>query len=314
MSHVHQYVELPNLEGKRILITGASDGIGVQIATRLASMRAELILPVRNQTKGNRVVSAIRERYPQARIDLEQLDLSSLDSARALAERLNQRHQPINTLINNAGIMTPPERRTSADGLELQFGTNVIGHVALVALLMPLLRQGRARVTSQISVAANQGRINWTDLQWKHSYDPMGAYSQSKIALGLFGLELDRRSQALGWGITSNLAHPGIAPTNLLASRPEMGRTHETVGRRMVSTLSHIGLAGTAQSAAEPALFAAASPKARGRAFYGPGGFAHMSGGPKEQQLYRCLRSEEDAARVWDLCEHSAGVSFGRTE
>ena len=130
--------------------------------------------------------------------------------------------------------MTPPERAATADGFELQFGTNHLGHVALVDAMLPRLRAGRARVVSQISVAANRGAINWDDLQWRRSYDGMGAYSQSKIAFGLFGLELDRRSLAGGWGITSVLSHPGIAPTSLLAARPELGRSSDTLGVRAI--------------------------------------------------------------------------------
>ena len=137
------------------------------------------------------------------------------------------------------------------------------GVVALVAQLLPLLRAGRARVTSQVSVAANQGAINWDDLNWERSYNGMRAYSQSKIALGLFGLELERRSAEHGWGITSNLSHPGVAPTSLLAARPELGRSGDTQSVRVIRWLSARGiLVGTPDSASLPALFAAASPEA----------------------------------------------------
>lgn len=131
-------------------------------------------------------------------MSLHALDLSSLDSVTALGETLREEARPIDILINNAGVMTPPDRQVTIDGFELQFGTNHLGHVALVGHLLPLLRAGRARVTSQISVAANGNSINWDDLNWERSYQGMRAYSQSKIAFGLFGLELDRRSQAGG--------------------------------------------------------------------------------------------------------------------
>jgi NAD(P)-dependent dehydrogenase (short-subunit alcohol dehydrogenase family) len=207
---------------------------------------------------------------------------------------------PIHLLINNAGVMTPPARQTTADGYELQFGTNHLGHVALVAHLMPLLQAGQARVTSQVSVAAASGRINWDDLNWERSYDGMKAYKQSKIAFGLFGLELDRRSNAHGWGITSNLSHPGVAPTSLLSARPELGRDRDTVGVRLIRALSKRGLiAGTAQSAGLPALLAATSLETEGGRLYGPGGFQHMGGAPAEQQMYKPLRDEEEAKRVW---------------
>src|SRR6185369_10714723 len=142
---------------------------------------------------------------------------------------------PIHLLVNNAGVMTPPSRQATADGFELQFGSNHLGHFALVAHLLPLLRAGRARVTSQISIAANQGSINWDDLNWERSYVGLRAYSQSKIAFGLFGL--DRQSKAHGWGVTSNLSHPGVAPTSLLAARGELGRSRDTSGQRVIRFL-----------------------------------------------------------------------------
>jgi NAD(P)-dependent dehydrogenase (short-subunit alcohol dehydrogenase family) len=179
-----------------------------------------------------------------------------------------------------------------------------------VAQLLPLLRAGRARVTSQISIAADQGAINWDDLNWQRSYDGMKAYSQSKIAFGLFALELERRSAAGGWGITSNLSHPGIAPTRLLAARPELGRDRPTPLRRVITVLSRLGVLGTVESAGLPALYAATSPDARGGAFYGPCGFRHLGGAPAEQQLYSRLRSLEDAQRMWRASEELTGMRF----
>ncbi len=159
--------------------------------------------------------------------------------------------------------MTPPDRQTTADGFELQLGTNHLGHFALVGHLLPLLRAGRARVTSQASVAARSGSIHWDDLDWERSYDGMAAYRQSKIACGLFGLELSRRSAAAGWGITSNLSHPGVAPTSLLAARPELGRADDTTGVKVIRWLSAHGLlVGTVESARLPALMAATTGRA----------------------------------------------------
>ena len=304
-------MDIPSLIGTRAVITGASDGIGLGIATRLAAAGAELILPVRNPAKGEVAIAAIRRVTPNAKVSLRDLDLSSLDSVAALGETLRSAGDPIHLLINNAGVMTPPDRQTTADGFELQFGTNHLGHFALVGHLLPLLRSGRARVTSQISVAANQGAINWNDLNWEKSYNGMRAYSQSKIAFGHFGLELDHRSRASNWGITSNLSHPGIAPTNLLAARPELGRGEAASGRGLIGAMSRRGiLVGTPESAGLPALMAATSTGDAGGRFYGPSGLGHMGGGPAEQKLYSRLRSAEDARRIWAESERLTGVTF----
>lgn len=308
-------ITVPHLSGKRAVLTGGSDGIGLEIAKRLAAAGAELVLPVRNEDKGRTAAAEIRAAAPEAAITLQELDLSSLASVAALGETMRAEGTPIHLLINNAGVMTPPTRQTTVDGHELQLGTNHLGHVALVAHLMPLLQAGQARVTSQVSVAAASGAINWEDLSWERSYDPMKAYRQSKIAFGLFGLELDRRSKALGWGITSNLSHPGVAPTSLLAARPELGRQHDTVGVRLIRALSQRGiLAGTARTAALPALLAATAPDAEGGMLYGPSGFQHMSGAPAHQQMYQPLRDEQEATRAWLAAEELIGVTFPTSE
>lgn len=309
MARTPTTLDLPDLSGRRAIVTGASDGIGLGIATGLARAGAELVLPVRNRAKGGRALERVAQEVPGARASLRDLDLSSLASVEALAATLLDEGEPVHLFIGNAGVMTPPERQTTSDGLELQFGSNHIGHVALVARILPLLRAGRARVTSQISIAANRGAINWDDLSWERSYDGMGAYSQSKIAYGLFGLELDRRSRAGGWGITSNLAHPGVAPTSLLAARPELGRERAARGRGLITVLSRFGIMGTSASAALPALLAATAPDAGGRLF-GPRGLGHLGGPPAPQRLYSRLRSEEDARRVWEVSQEIAGVAF----
>ncbi|WP_191296183.1 SDR family oxidoreductase [Lentzea cavernae] len=306
-------VEVPDLTGRRAVVTGASDGVGLGIAGRLAAAGAEVLMPVRNQRKGEAAVAEIRRRTPDANVSLRSLDLSSLRSVAALTETLLAEGEPVHILINNAGVMTPPERQTTADGFELQFGTNHLGHFALVMGLLPVLKAGRARVTSQISIAANQGAINWDDLNWERSYSGGKAYSQSKIAFGLFGLELARRSEAGGWGITSNLSHPGVAPTSLLAARPEIGRDGDTFGVRMIRVLSSAGVLGTVESAQLPALLAATTPDAA--EFYGPSRVSHLSGPPAEQALYSRLRSTEEARRVWEVSEElvASGLRAGGT-
>ncbi|MFR9728065.1 SDR family oxidoreductase [Saccharopolyspora sp. MS10] len=305
-------ITLPDLTGERAVVTGASDGVGLRIARRLAAAGAEVLLPVRNPAKGEAALAEIRREVPGAAVSLRELDLSSLRSVAALGAELRAEGEPIHLLINNAGVMTPPDRRATADGFELQFGTNHLGHFALVAHLLPLLRAGRARVISQLSVAAARGSINWDDPNWENSYDARAAYGQSKIAKGLFGLELDRRSRAEGWGITSTLSHPGIAPTNLLEAQPHLGRTERTPGRKVIGFLAARGLlVGTPESAGLPALFAATSPAAEGGRCYGPSGFGHLGGPPAEQRLYAPLRAGAEAAqRIWLLSEQLTGLTL----
>ncbi|MFZ4187158.1 SDR family oxidoreductase [Streptomyces pseudogriseolus] len=304
-------ITVPDLSGRRAVVTGASDGMGLELAARLAAAGAEVVMPVRNPRKGEAAIATIRESHPAADVSLRELDLSSLSSVAALGKTLAEEGLPIHILVNNAGVMNPPDRQTTADGFELQFGTNHLGHVALVAHLLPLLRAGGARVTSQSSIAARSGAINWDDLNFDRSYSSSRAYRQSKIAGALFGLELDRRSRAHGWGITSNIAHPGVAPTSLLAARPEVGRGSDTAALRVIKALSRRGiLLGTPRTAMLPALYAATSPEARGGLFYGPQGPGNLGGAPGRQALWRPLRSAEDAARVWQISQELAEVRF----
>ncbi|ADH67789.1 SDR family oxidoreductase [Nocardiopsis dassonvillei] len=304
-------ITVPDLTGRRALVTGASDGMGLGMAMRLAAAGAEVIMPVRNPRKGEDAIARIRRSRPDARVSLRDLDLSSLASVAALGDTLREEGLPIHILINNAGVMTPPDRQTTADGFEVQFGTNHLGHFALVGRLLPLLRAGRARVTSQISVAARRGAVNWDDLNWERSYDGMRAYSQSKIAFGLFGLELERRSRAHGWGITSNLSHPGVAPTSLLAARPELGRDRDTLGVRLIRALSARGiLLGTVESAKLPALMAATDPAAEPGMLYSPSGPGNLGGPPAEQRLYTPLRGADEAERVWRVSEQLTGTAI----
>jgi len=304
-------VAVPDLTGKLAVVTGASDGIGLGLAGRLARAGAEVIMPVRNAAKGAAAAERIAASVAGARVAPRQLDLSSLDSVAAFAAQLVGDGRPIDILINNAGVMTPPTRQVTRDGFELQFGTNFLGHFALTAQLLPLLRAGRARVTTQTSIAAASGGINWDDLQWEKKYQAGPAYAQSKIADLLFALELDRRSKAGAWGVVSNAAHPGITVTNLLAAHPEMGRPRDTVAVRAIRRLARAGfLFQQVDGGLLPALFAAASPAAKGGVLYGPSGFRQLRGAPAEQATYKPGLSQDDATRIWAVAEKLVGVSI----
>ncbi|AQA04423.1 short chain dehydrogenase [Mycobacterium sp. MS1601] len=302
--------DVPDLSGKLAVVTGGSDGIGLGLAGRLAAAGAEVILPVRNPDKGAAAVETITGRLPGAAVSTRRLDLSSLQSVADLAGELTAEGRPIHLLINNAGVMNPPKRQSTADGFELQWGTNHLGHFALTARLLPLLTQGRARVTTQSSISARSNAINWDDLNFEKSYSSGKAYSQSKIANLMFALELQRRSAAAGWGITSNASHPGVTPTNLLAAQPGMGRTSDTFGVRVIRTMARLGVLNTVDGGLLPALYAATSPEASGGKFYGPSRFQHLSGPPAEQEVFRPARDADEAKRLWDISETLVGVQF----
>jgi NAD(P)-dependent dehydrogenase (short-subunit alcohol dehydrogenase family) len=302
---------VPDLAGKLVVVTGASDGIGLGLAERFARAGAELVLPVRNPPKGAVAVERIRAGVPGAVVGLRAVDLASLDSVAAFVQTMLDDGRPIHILVNNAGVMAPPTRRTTADGLELQFGTNHIGHVALTARLLPLLGAGGARVTTMSSSAARFGRLDWDDLRSVRRYSPVRAYNASKLANLLFGLELDRRATTGGWGITSNVAHPGTTLTNLYASGPNLGRARPSPQQAIMARLARWGVfVQEVHAGLLPALYAATSPDAAGGRFYGPDGLGQFTGGPTELPIYRSARNPDDAARLWTLSEQLAHVTF----
>ncbi|OIH95586.1 SDR family oxidoreductase [Curtobacterium sp. MCBA15_001] len=309
MTKQREVLTIPDLTGQRVLVTGASDGIGLGIAARFAAAGAEVVMPVRNRGKGDHAVDRIRRDVPGARLQIEDLDLSSLASVAALAERLSADGTPIDVLVGNAGLMNPPERGVTRDGFEVQFGTNHLGHFALVNRVLPLLRAAQGRVVMQTSVAARRASMQWDDLQFAERYHGMRAYSQSKLACALFGFELARRSRANGWGITSAVSHPGVAPTALLAARPEVGRARDTPEVRVIRWLSARGLlVGTVETAGHSALLAATAADMDG-GFTGPTGLAGVGGPAGRQELWAPMRSVADAERLWAVSEGLTAVS-----
>ncbi|QIQ06074.1 SDR family oxidoreductase [Streptomyces liangshanensis] len=304
-------VTVPHLTGRLAVVTGASDGVGRALAGRLALAGAEVLLAVRNPDKGAAAVARIRAAVPGAVVSVGVLDLASLASVADFAKRLNQAGRAVDLLVNNAGVMAPATRHTTADGHELQLGTNHLGHFALTAQILPLLRAGRARVTTLTSSAARSGRINWDDLQSERKYAPVGAYGQSKLANLLFALELDRRSTAGEWGISSNAAHPGTTLTNLYASGPNLGRARPSPYEAIMTRLSRLGvLVHGVDAGMLPVLYAATGQGARGGGFYGPDGFGQFTGRPTELSVYKAARSEVAASRLWGVSERLTGVTF----
>jgi NAD(P)-dependent dehydrogenase (short-subunit alcohol dehydrogenase family) len=309
---------VPDLSGKLVIITGANSGLGFGLARRLSAAGADVVMAIRNRAKGEAAIAEIRTTVPDAKLSIKSLDLSSLASVAALGEQLNAEGRPIDILINNAGVMTPPERDTTADGFELQFGSNHLGHFALTAHLLPLLRAAqRARVVSLSSLAARQsGKIHFDDPQFEKSYAPMSAYGQSKLAVLMFARELDKRSRAAGWGIVSNAAHPGLTKTNLQIAGPSHGRERPALMERLYK-LSWRFTPFLWQEIDEgilPALYAAAAPQAEGGAFYGPRGFYEATGGGvAPAKVPAKAQNDEDSRRLWELSEQLTGVSYPKS-
>lgn len=305
---------VPDLSGKLAVVTGSNSGLGFGLAKRLAAGGADVVMAIRNQRKGEAAIEEIRKTVPDASLTIKPLDLASLASVAALGAQLNADGRPIDILINNAGVMTPPERDTTADGFELQFGSNHLGHFALTAHVLPLLRAAQApRVVSLSSIAARRGRIHFDDLQFEKSYASMAAYGQSKLAVLMFARELDRRSSRAGWGIMSNAAHPGLTKTNLQISGPSHGRDKPALMQRLYTTSWKYApfLWQEIQEGMLPALYAAVTPGAEGGAFYGPRGpFEAAGGGVTEAKVPSRAANDEHCQRLWEISEKLTGVSY----
>jgi NAD(P)-dependent dehydrogenase (short-subunit alcohol dehydrogenase family) len=282
-----------------VVVTGANSGVGYETCRVLAARNATVIMAVRDEGRGR----AARERIRAGHLEVVRLDLADLDSVREFAGALIDRGAPLDLLVNNAGIGMPPYALT-AQGFESQFGVNHLGHFALTGLLLPLLRRGTdARVVTVSSEAYRGGSIDFDNLNGERSYRAARFYRQSKFANVLFGLELDRRSRAAGLPLTSVLAHPGFAKTNLPASG----------GRGLTGLLLKFGNAVLAQSAERGAwsqLYAATAPKVEGGQFFGPGGRTGMRGHPALLQPDASATDVETARRLWTISTDLTDVTY----
>ncbi|RAK52679.1 SDR family oxidoreductase [Phenylobacterium deserti] len=294
---------IPSQRGRRAVVTGTG-GLGYEDALQLARAGAEVIIAGRNPAKGAEAVHGIRESAPRANVRFERVDLADLASVAAFGERLKGQLDGLDLLINNAGVMTPPKRQTTADGFELQLGANHLGHFALTAALLPLLRNGVSpRMISVSSVAARQGEIDFDDLNAERSYRPMPVYAQSKLACLMFALEFDRRSRSASWGVAGIAAHPGVARTQLLFNTPG---GHPM--RRVRSALWF--LFQPVPQGALPTLFAATDRSAQGGGYYGPDGPAEVRGFPAPAKIPPRALDETACARLWEMSEQLTGVQL----
>jgi NAD(P)-dependent dehydrogenase (short-subunit alcohol dehydrogenase family) len=305
---------VPDLSGRLAVVTGSNSGLGFGLARRLSAAGADVVMAIRNRAKGEAAIDEIRATVPNAKLTIKHLDLSSLAGVAVLGEQLNADGRPIDILVNNAGVMTPPKRDTTTDGFELQFGSNHLGHFALTAHLLPLLRAADSpRVVSLSSLAARQGRIHFDDPQFEKSYTPMQAYAQSKLAVLMFARELDRRSKEAGWGILSDAAHPGLTKTNLQISGPSHGRSKPSTMEQLYKLSWRLTpfLWQEIDEGILPALYAATSPQAEGGAFYGPHGiYEAAGGGVTAAKVPARARNDADCRQLWEISEQLTGVSF----
>jgi NAD(P)-dependent dehydrogenase (short-subunit alcohol dehydrogenase family) len=300
--------QIPGQRGRIAVVTGANSGLGLATARELARAGARVVIACRNVEKGASAARRIESAVPDAQVEVEALDLASLDSVRAFAERFRAEHGGLDLLINNAGVMAPP-RSTTAEGFELQLGTNHLGHFALAALLIDTM-EGRddARLVTVSSGAHRIGRMQFDDLQGERRYNRWRAYGQSKLANLLFALELDRRLRAAGFAIRSVAAHPGYAATNLQSAAPP------TIDRVVMAVTNRL-VAQSAEMGALPILYAATYPGLEGGSFVGPDGIGEQRGHPTLVAPSRAARDEAVARRLWAVSEELTGAPFElRTE
>jgi NAD(P)-dependent dehydrogenase (short-subunit alcohol dehydrogenase family) len=295
--------QIPDQAGRVAVVTGANSGLGLVTARELARAGARVVVTARDEVKGESARTLIADEVAGADLDVRMLDLASLDSVREFAAAVAADHGHLDLLVNNAGVMMPPRGET-ADGFELQFGTNHLGHFALTGLLLDaLVAGGSSRVVTLSSIEHKPGKLDFDDLQSENGYSPRGAYQQSKFANAVFGLELDRRLRAAGLPVISVLAHPGYSDTNLQSTGP-------TGPMKALLAVGNKLLAQSAERGALPQLYAATAADVEGGSFIGPDGLMEARGHPTVVKPVGRARDEETAKRLWDVSEQLTGVTY----
>jgi len=297
--------DMPNLQGRVALVTGANSGLGLETTRALAAKGAHIIMACRDQEKGRTARATIVESVPGASLELMELDLASLAAVRDFAKRFQADHTQLDLLFNNAGVMAIPFRKTQ-DGFEWQFGTNYLGHFALTGLLLPtLLATPQSRVISTSSVAHRTGKIEFDNLNGERSYSRWSAYGRSKLANLMFAIELQRRLKRAGVDTISVAAHPGFSHTSLQStSATEAGAAME----RLLYTFYK---GQSAAMGALPQLYAATDPYIYGGEYIGPDGMFGMGGYPKKVRGIKPAYDEQVAAKLWDASVEMTGVDYG---
>jgi NAD(P)-dependent dehydrogenase (short-subunit alcohol dehydrogenase family) len=297
---------VPDQTGRLAVVTGANSGTGKEATARLAAAGARVIMAVRTPEKGEAARAEILGRHPGADLEVRRVDLADLGSVRDFADGLLAAATPIDLLVNNAGVMTPPRRMTTADGFELQLGSNFLGPFALTVRLLPLvLAAADSRVVTMSSGMAAIGRIRFDDLQWeRRRYSPALAYGQSKLADLMLTGHLARLAEEGGWSMRSTAAHPGFTRTNLQTTGPNLGRERPRWSPMQLGLLpsQEVGT-GT-----EPLLVAATDPAAVNGGYYGPTGRFTLVGPTGPARIPRRAADPAAAARLWTESERLTGV------
>jgi NAD(P)-dependent dehydrogenase (short-subunit alcohol dehydrogenase family) len=296
------------VEPRTVVVTGANSGIGFEVALRLARDGARVVMACRNLDKGRAALDRIARHVPSAELALLRLDVADLESVRLFAEELAQRVEPIDTLVNNAGVAVMPLSRTAA-GHELQLATNYLGTFALTGLVLPRFRRDRpTRIVNVGSLAHRFGSPAIDDLNWEAApYDPWKAYARSKLALVSFTLELDRRLRDSQSNIAALAAHPGFAVTEIhtkserLASKSALGRWFKQKMQAVIPA---------AVDAARPISFAASANHVSGGEYYGPGGFLEIGGKPARARMHPATQDMSMRRRLWSISESMSGVRY----
>lgn len=301
--------DIPDLHGRTAVVTGANGGLGLATALALAGAGATVVMAARDQTKAAAAEATIKEAHPAADLEVVELDLASLDSVRAAAEHIRAAHPTVDVLVNNAGLMAMPERRT-ADGFEMQFGVNHLGHWAFTALLLePLVRADAARVATVTSTAHHIGRaVDPGDVNLEGHYKPWAAYGRAKLANFHFGLGLQRELEKVGTRASSLIAHPGLSNTDLQAHAVAEG------GGGSSAPFWHALASATGMSpqhGARPQLRAATDPGAKGGEFYGP---LFVNNGPAVRKpVLRRVGMDAAITTLWKVSEDATGIPLDVT-
>ncbi|MEU0525028.1 SDR family oxidoreductase [Streptomyces niveus] len=301
---------VPDQTGRYAVVTGANSGTGKEAVRRLADAGAHVVMAVRTVAKGERARDEILARHPHARLDVRRVDLADLASVQEFADALIADGTPIDLLVNNAGVMAPPSRLETADGFELQMGSNFLGPFALTVRLLPLLLAAESpRVATMSSGTANYGRIDFADLQWRsRRYSANRSYAQSKLADLILTRQLARISAERGWNLLSTGAHPGYTRTNLQTAGAGLGSGRMTL-TRLFTKIDFLP-SQDAEQGTEPLLYAATSPDAVAAGYYGPGGRFGLVGPTTTARTTRRALDDALNARLWAEAERLTGVAL----